>query len=387
MTRLATLQILRGIAASLVVVAHALARHSEWTNYPQFARVAAQYMGDLGVAIFFVISGYIIVRTSGNQFGNRGATAEFLRRRLLRIVPLYWTATLLEIASRWRKGGTIDPQHVLGSFFFIPQPVAPGDYMRPLLGVGWTLDYEMFFYIIFAVALIFGRRIGLTLLFSVLAGLVVLGAMFKPLADTGPPHTLLGFWTDPILLLFAGGVVLGLIPQTTPWRDIGHPILASLGLLAAWMGALLVLDIAFPAPLAWQLGTWLICFVVVALCVFARPQDNSLLVKAGVSLGDMSYALYLFHFFAIVVAEKIWWYFFGENPSILFIPTAYCASVLSAYAVHQLIEANVDRFARRHHLLKSGKTAGILREVDVIGPGSPRYHHHHPTRRHPPADL
>lgn len=387
MSKLATLQILRGIAASFVVVAHALARQGEWTHYPPFVTVAAQYMGDLGVATFFVISGYIMVRTSGDRFGHHGVTADFLRKRLLRIVPLYWMATLLEIALRLRKGGAIDPQHIFGSFFFIPLPVAPGDYMRPLLGVGWTLDYEMFFYVIFALALMFGKRIGLTLLLSVLAGLVLMGAMFKPLTDTGPPHTLFGFWTDPILLLFAAGVILGLIPETIAWRDIGHPILASLGLLAGWMGAILVLDIGFPAPLAWQLGTWLICFLVVALCVFARPPRDSLLVKTGVNLGDSSYALYLFHFFAVVVAEKIWWHVFGESPSILFIPTAYCAAVASAYAIHHLIEANVDRFARRHRQLKAGKTAAFHREIDVIGSSPPRYHHHHPTRRQPPADL
>jgi exopolysaccharide production protein ExoZ len=93
MRKLAALQVLRGIAASLVVVDHSILRHVEWADYPPIVKIAAPYSGTLGVAVFFVISGFIMMHTAGDQFGKTGAALAFLRKRIMRIVPLYWAAT------------------------------------------------------------------------------------------------------------------------------------------------------------------------------------------------------------------------------------------------------------------------------------------------------
>jgi exopolysaccharide production protein ExoZ len=344
MHKLAALQVLRGIAASLVVVDHSILRHVEWADYPPIVKIAAPYSGTLGVAVFFVISGFIMMHTAGDQFGKTGAALAFLRKRIMRIVPLYWAATLLEIALRLHKGGTIDPLELLASLFFIPVQVAPGDYMRPLLGVGWTLNYEMFFYCTFALALLFRRQAGLILLFSAMAGLVAVGALCKPLADTSPPHTVFTFLTDPIILLFAAGVAIGLFAETVRGRvKSRHAIPVAVVLLSAWATVFLGTGGAYPIPLAWQLGGWALCILSVALCVLEKPARANLAQRVGTQLGDISYALYLFHFFAIVAAEKIWWLLFGRDPSILFVAAAYLASVAAAYAIHHLFEVNVIR--------------------------------------------
>jgi peptidoglycan/LPS O-acetylase OafA/YrhL len=275
-------------------------------------------------------------------------------------------ATLLEIALRLRKGGSIDLHHLLGSLFFVPQAVVPGDYMRPLLGVGWTLNYEMFFYVIFAIALMCGKKTGLGIVFFILGGLVLLGTTIKPLTDTEPPHTLFGFWTDPIMLLFAAGVVIGLIPRIEKWQQmIAYPVTLAAALLGACLTAFLVLHVIFPPPLYWQVGVWLTCSVVVALCIFGRPPRESRTTRGLVHLGDMSYALYLFHFFAVIAAEKMWWLLFGKNPSLLFIPAAYVLSVVSAHAVHHLIEANFDR------VLGGRATGGAFRRTAATSDTNP----------------
>jgi len=347
MAKLQTLQIMRGIAASMVVVAHAIVRHAEWREYPEGALLAAQYSGTLGVAVFFVISGYIMIHTAGGTFGHKGAAATFLRRRIVRIVPLYWIATFLEIVLRMRVGGSIDLHTLLASLFFIPLAVLPGDYMRPVLGVGWTLNYEMFFYCIFAAMLFFSRRVGLFILFGTLVGSVAAGAAFKPLSDTSQPLTLFAFWTDPIILLFAGGVAIGLFPQ---WlkraATVTHPIAIVAVLLSAYVLGFVTLVGSYPIPLPWAVGTWAICIFSVVICVYAKSEDDRGNSPA-VLLGDVSYALYLFHFFSIVAVEKIWWFLFGHNGSILFVPAAYGASVAAAYVVHQVIEMNIARVAAR----------------------------------------
>jgi exopolysaccharide production protein ExoZ len=370
MRKLAALQILRGIAASLVVIDHSILRHGEWHDYPEIVEVAAQYSGTLGVAVFFVISGYIMIHTAGDQFGQPGAALLFLRKRIVRIVPLYWLATALEVALRLRKGGAIDPQQLLTSLFFIPQPVAAGDYMRPLLGVGWTLNYEMSFYCIFAATLIFRRTVGLTLLFSALVGLVALGTLYKPLDDTSPPHTLLGFWTDPIILLFAAGVAIGLATGAMQrLRTNVRAVMVSCLLLLAYAAVFLLAEGTYPIPLAWQAGGWAICAMAVALCVAGRQGKATLGGMFGSKLGDLSYALYLYHFFAIVAAEKAWWFVFGKNPSLLFVGVAYFVSVAAAYAIHHLIETNAARLLAP----RAAPPAAAIRDADTAGlPTIPR---------------
>jgi peptidoglycan/LPS O-acetylase OafA/YrhL len=349
MSKFHTLQILRGIAASIVVVDHAYLRQLEWSTVPGTYSTLAQFSGTLAVAVFFVISGYIMIAKSGQQFGQTGAASDFLMKRIIRIVPLYWTATLLELALRYHKGAHVDPWAVFASLLFLPMGVPAGGYMRPLLGVGWTLNYEMFFYVIFAAALLFGKRIGLPFLLSTLVALVAFGAAYKPLTDTGPPHTLFAYWTDPILLLFAAGVVIGLFPAFfSGWEQrIRHPVLITLALLVFCLSVFLAGKFAFPLHLGWQLAGWTICVLAVGFCIFGRQSLDSGFAGAASLLGDMSYSLYLFHFFSIVAVEKVWWLLFGKEYSPFFVPVAYIGSVAAAYAIYHLIELNFVRLAKR----------------------------------------
>lgn len=364
MSKLAGLQILRGIAASLVVVDHTVLRHAEWADYPPIADIAAPYSGTIGVGVFFVISGFIMVHTAGDQFGRPGGAASFLQKRLVRIVPLYWAATALEIGLRLHKGGSSGLGDIVASLLFIPLPVVPGDYMRPVLGVGWTLNYEMFFYLIFAISLLFRRPIGLSLLFGTLCGLVAFGAIYKPLADTSPPHTLLAFWTDPIILLFAGGVLTGLATKAAGRRiSLPHPVPTAVALLAIFAAAFVGLGGTFPIPLGWLVSGWATCILAVGLCTREKPAPAGIVRRAGIELGEISYALYLFHFFAVVAAEKIWWLLFGRDASILFIPAAYLVAVAAAYAIHHLLEVGITRW-----LTPPSTVSGPAPESPSIGP-------------------
>ncbi|MBA4334995.1 MAG: hypothetical protein C0420_08825, partial [Methylobacterium sp.] len=90
------IQVLRALAAFMVAV------HHVQPDAAVLARLAGQpFAGsDLlpwmaGVDIFFVVSGFIMVHASASLFDRPGAPALFLKRRLVRIVPLYWAATTL----------------------------------------------------------------------------------------------------------------------------------------------------------------------------------------------------------------------------------------------------------------------------------------------------
>ena len=94
-----------------------------------------------GVDVFFVISGFIMVYSSEKLFGEPGAPRIFLARRIARIVPIYWVTTAVDV---WIENKAFDLQYVLKSFFFIPY-AQPSGQIVPVFGVGWTLNFEMFF--------------------------------------------------------------------------------------------------------------------------------------------------------------------------------------------------------------------------------------------------
>ena len=225
--KLPTIQALRGIAAAMIVVLHAC--HEAGLAKPGFPL-------KMGVDLFFVISGFIMVYTSRALFARAGAWREFVTRRLVRIVPVYWFYTTLlavvalALPSVLQKA-TVEPLHLFLSYVFIPHR-GPAGNLHPFLEVGWTLNYEMCFYAVFAALLCLPVRrmlIALTLLFG---AAVVVGGWLTP--EAGAAY----FWTRPIVLGFVGGA----------W--VGHAFVSGVRLpgRAVWLiPVLAVALLAFPA--------------------------------------------------------------------------------------------------------------------------------------------
>jgi exopolysaccharide production protein ExoZ len=120
-------------------------------------------IGAAGVDLFFIISGFIIVYASEPLFGKPAGPQVFFLRRLIRIAPLYWTVTaffiVLFLASPNGFAATIAASNtsigaIIASFMFLPF-ARPDGTMFPLHSVGWTLNYEVFFYVIFEALLFY----------------------------------------------------------------------------------------------------------------------------------------------------------------------------------------------------------------------------------------
>jgi exopolysaccharide production protein ExoZ len=251
------LQALRAIAASLVVADHAILDITR--GDPQHpATLAAWAMGSVGVYIFFVISGFIMVLICWDDFGRRGAPANFMRKRIIRIVPLYWIATFAAFAFHKvsaTHGADAGWLELLRSTMFVPYRDENGIW-SPVLPQGWTLNYEMFFYVIFAAAMSFPRQIALPTIVSTLALFTVVGSV-------------LSYPSSPIVLWFVVGIGLAVL-----WRLYG---------------------VVEPSWLA-------------SSAKFFEP------------LGDASYATYLVHGLALTILLRIWTKLGGG--SSLFIPFA-----------------------------------------------------------------
>jgi peptidoglycan/LPS O-acetylase OafA/YrhL len=286
MGELLNIQALRALAAYLV-----LSTHIAQLFYPLAPDLPLGMPGQLGVDLFFVISGFIIVHAVSARPRVAGA---FFAGRVLRIVPLYWIVTLavfplLLIFPALSHATEIGVAALLRSLFFIPFTKADGT-VTPLLFVGWTLNYEMFFYALIALGLLLRKRewafAGAAI---AICALVVWGAV-------EPPHEVLGaFYTNSILLEFVYGMVIGVITlqrAAIPRQLTRTAVLAILVLLlivlpyALGMGdAARVIRFGLPAAGIVTLAVILELGGVVCTQPFIQR------------LGEASYSIYLTHVF------------------------------------------------------------------------------------------
>lgn len=284
------IQYLRGVAAMLVVIFH-LSMQMEWMNPATTVLKTFQS----GVDLFFVISGYIMFQST------RGGTAldafEFFKRRLIRIVPLYWLATLgmvgvLLIAPQFVKQAVLSMPHAVASlaFFPAPNPAAAGHY-GPLVTVGWTLNYEMLFYALFAVAIAAGKKRPERVLLLTAAPIVALsfaGIIFRP-------EGIIGVYTNPVMLEFVFGMILGATLSVPRTRSA-----IILALIPMMLLLMLVPPMGDGFYRAFRFG--ILAVLIVAASVLA-PWPRSSLLRL---LGDASYSVYISHFFVLSAFAQAW---------------------------------------------------------------------------------
>ncbi len=278
-----SLQYLRAFAAIGVVVFHVLAGTSH--PFP---------LGAAGVDIFFVLSGFLMFALTSRRPVTPG---RFLLDRITRIVPLYWIATLIIFAAAWSTRDGIylvgrSPTLLIQSLFFLPRGAAAADGIAyPTLFVGWTLDAEMFFYVLFALALMLtgspSRRI--VLMSVVFGGLVAAGIVLRPADRT------LSSDTNPIILEFLEGAWIGALFAA---RDAGQ---ASGRTLALGLAAVLAVPFVLHG-----LPRSSCAFLAVALVVSALVLERAAPVPKIAPLrflGDASYSIYLFQIFGFRLAD------------------------------------------------------------------------------------
>ena len=132
---LISIQFLRGLAAFLVMFAHAQSETVQKFGAEAYRQI--DLPGGFGVDIFFVISGFIMVYASQGLFGQPGAAAEFMKRRVIRIVPLYWFYTTAMVAATLLfadrlNSAAFEPYNAIMSYLFIPA-MAPKGEIAPIL--------------------------------------------------------------------------------------------------------------------------------------------------------------------------------------------------------------------------------------------------------------
>ncbi|MBV9884158.1 MAG: acyltransferase [Sphingomonadaceae bacterium] len=358
---IASLQAVRFFAALLVALDHVRLDGSELAAKLGLPFAFPIFSGRLGVEIFFLISGFIMVHITTGENGWRTRPGRFLRERAIRIVPGYWLATLTVVlivaAARLHAAGEAPSWsaiRLLTSFLFLPHIDPPFGLRVPILNQGWTLNYEMFFYLLFAVALAFPRRRGLIFLVTAFVALAACGQLISwTVGDAAAPSAgaplvlaVLRFWMEPIILLFLAGAVFGVVRQhvSAKWGlpRCRHAIPISFLLIALYS----CFGIAFGDAGALRLP---VAIIVVGLCCMtAEPPEAGFSRAALVRAGDASYSLYLFHSHVFLLLAAIWRRTALSQVSLEVFPfLALAAAVCVSLAMHRLFEKPVSKLLRR----------------------------------------
>src|SRR5215469_12911355 len=194
MPMLQSIQACRALAALLVVHVHATVMARTYAErYGSLDALSNAFyntlsIGQLGVDLFFVISGFIMIFVTDSLPSSRASVRAFLERRIARIVPLYWFFTF-----------------VLAALIVLAPGVVVHGELMPVVPPGWTLSFEMFFYLSLALLLLLPARHRVWLLSLAFLALVGVGTAFPP--DREQP--ILRVLTSPLLLEFLYGCWIG----------------------------------------------------------------------------------------------------------------------------------------------------------------------------------
>jgi exopolysaccharide production protein ExoZ len=262
--------------------------------------------------------------------------AAFARNRVARIVPLYWLATAA-LAARTRP----DALRLVLSLLFIPHRDPAGE-IWPVLVPGWTLNYEMFFYAVFASGLLLPRRMQLWFLTGVLLALPAAGIALKPHGAVAATYT------DPLLCEFLAGVWLCVAWRAgrLPGAAVGGATIA-VAVVLFEAGNLLGIDAGALRALAWGLPA--LGLVGGALMIErSRPIPR---LPALIRLGDGSYSIYLFHTLVIAALAKV----FAPSPGFFLLAVA--ASAIAGYAVYAAVEKPIEELRKRHRAAAAAEPA------------------------------
>lgn len=318
---------LRFIAAFMVVITHSTLYATERLD----SDFGIWDVGARGVDIFFVISGFVIVIAAKGRDGSWVSPGSFAARRIVRIGPMYWLATTISLAILLAMPSlvlhsSLDWGTIGRSYLLIPD-LNDGGRIEPLLGVGWTLYFETFFYTIFALSL-FLRASPFIVVPVVL--LAVSGASLFRTEDWPP----VSVYLNPIVLEFLFGM---LIAQWGRGARASKPV--AMAFIVLGFASMFIARSHFdylPSVLTRGVPSGIIVLGFVLL----DRHVNWDRFRIFVFLGAASYVLYLFHPLISPAAPVVLGKLGLNNPWLSVLLSATIAVAFSA-VLHRYIEGPV----------------------------------------------
>jgi peptidoglycan/LPS O-acetylase OafA/YrhL len=324
------IQVLRFVAAALVVGLHATFIVHDRMDATQ----TVWSIGWIGVPIFFVISGFVMVVSSQRLVGTPSGWREFLMRRGVRIVPLYWIATTIQLVALLVVPALLlhdkfGANRIALSYLLLPSRNSDG-VVAPLVGVGWTLLFEAFFYLVFALSL--RLRVSPVWFCGAVLSIAAVGWLVRPVGDW--PPVLVYF--DPVVLHFLGGILIGTYAINRRLRPLIVGLAFVVGLyLSLWA-------LAPEGATSRSNAAYLPIALVVVLLALAVQRWSDRVPGLLRRLGDASYSLYLFHPILAPAIPVVMIKFGLIEPGVAVAAIMVAMSVASL-AIHKYVERPITR--------------------------------------------
>ncbi len=260
---------------------------------------------------------------------NSSMTMSFIKKRLIRVVPLYWFYSLIFLLLLWLLPkafghatiGSI--AWVFGSLLFVPVLNSDGN-IAPILNVGWTLNYEMFFYFFFGLSLVFKKRY-----------MWILGVIFIGFTIFDYKNFYLDYYSNSIILEFALGIFIAHIYK----KDIcisSFYLILLMSLSVLLISSNMFIELEYSRVILYGLTFSLLLFTFIHL-EKVYTFNNKYLIQ----LGNISYSLYLSHIFTISIVFKL----IGNLPLAIII--SLIMSIVVASFSFKYVEQPIHRYLRR----------------------------------------
>ena len=331
-----SLQGLRGIAALLVVCDHAIATLIAKAHAGVGSQEFGYFFGFIGVSIFFLISGVVMVHAHAKDFGQPGATVRFMGKRIGRIVPLYWLTSLIYYFRLVTTNDNPGLEQLVMSLLFIPHQDIGPTFGFPVYGVGWTLEFEMFFYLAFALAMRFRLWGEITLVVLMFTTVVLCGSI-----GVFGKDNILAYWSQPVVLYFVAGVAIGIGSKyyfgIARWRP---------NFYLSFTLALLFTGVAC-AMGYWRGPEDLGTLIVAPIASIAAVTVSAFSIETGntgpahsiaKSLGNSTYSIYLTHSFVLGPFGRLFGRYGREFPVVLIAALMFVASIIVGIATYKYLE-------------------------------------------------
>ncbi|EKN66445.1 hypothetical protein BABA_15087 [Neobacillus bataviensis LMG 21833] len=357
-----SLQYIRGIAATFVLLLHATSLFKVYHHYSYLNNFFRA--GYMGVDIFFVLSGFIIYFVHRPDIGNKEKLKPFLLKRFIRVYPVYWVVLLVVtplyfLIPSFGEGFETNPMFIIKSWLLIP------DIHFPILNVAWSLRHEVLFYIIFGLILIFNKNRKVS--YSVIAlwlTTTCLLFIFMPRDIWEGQNIWIKFLFNPYNIDFALGSLAAhlFVSKENKLKNFGKLSLF-FGLIwfaFSWYNQFSKI-IEVHRIIAWGIPAFFIIFGLVSLESKGKLRHINILFI----LGNASYSIYLINYISVSFLNKIFNYLNLYDIFGYFISITLCViiTLIAGCILHYVIEMPLIKFIKGLILERKSKGKNNKKEA------------------------
>jgi exopolysaccharide production protein ExoZ len=337
---LKSIEVCRGIAALLVAFYHLSRLYQQNYNVFPFTRVTE--IGHIGVDFFFVLSGFIIYFIHKNDIGVPNTVLPYLKKRCARVYPFFWFVIFLNLLLIPFVSSKELPtlSQLFANLLLIPYR----DYF--VIGVSWTLQHEILFYLFFSMLLI-QKTFGFILMGLWLASIIIKSFIF-------PDSTLFPTLFAAFNLQFFFGLFVGYLYKNN--KLIVPNYLLSFSMLFLLMVILLELLGILNGFDKWARILYGLAFSLLLIsCIRYEEKRKYSPPRILLELGKSSYAIYLLHLFygGIIFKLMTMFYIHEYLPITLSALFTIILTVFFSHKTSQLVEIPLTKYVRNKLLYKA----------------------------------